>query len=67
VDTAQRRAGIGGPIDDAYRDRTMTAVFSSVFAGHDVGVLVPVPKRPARISHAAARRRVRFIADWHRC
>lgn len=37
-------------IDDAYRDRTMTAVFSSVFAGHDVGVLVPVPKRPADIA-----------------
>ena len=37
-------------IDDAYGNRTMTAVFSSVFGDHDVGVLVPVPKRPKDIA-----------------
>jgi hypothetical protein len=49
-------------IDTAYRDRTMTAVFSSVFAGHDVGILVPVPKRPADI----ARRSETVRSLYHR-
>jgi hypothetical protein len=49
-------------IDTAYRDRTMTAVFSSVFAGHDVGILVPVPKRPADI----ARRSETVRTIYHR-
>jgi hypothetical protein len=49
-------------IDDAYRGRTLTAVFASVFGGHDVGVLVPVPKRPADI----ARRSETVRAVYHR-
>src|SRR4051794_40300813 len=49
-------------IDDAYGRRTMTAVYASVFAGHDVGVLVPVPKRPADM----ARRSQTARAVYHR-
>ncbi len=49
-------------IDDTYAGRTMTAVFSSVFAGHDVGVLVPVPKRPVDV----ARRSETARAVYHR-
>ena len=41
-------------VDDAYAGRTMTAVFGSVFAGHDVGILVRVPKRPADIARRSA-------------
>ncbi|MGX9790291.1 class I SAM-dependent methyltransferase [Mycobacterium sp. MMS18-G62] len=37
-------------LDFAYGHRFMTAVYASVFAGHDVGVLVPVPKRPADVA-----------------
>lgn len=49
-------------IDDAYGGRTMTAVYASVFGGHDVGVLVPVPKRPADV----ARRSETARAVYHR-
>jgi hypothetical protein len=37
-------------VDEAFADKTMTAVFDSVFGGHQVGVLVPVPKRPADVA-----------------
>ncbi|MGB8402932.1 MAG: class I SAM-dependent methyltransferase [Mycobacterium sp.] len=37
-------------IDAAYERKTLTAVMSSVFAGHPVTVLVPVPKSPAHMA-----------------
>jgi hypothetical protein len=49
-------------IDEAYRGKTMTAVYASVFAGHEVGILVPVPKRPADV----ARRSETARAVYHR-
>lgn len=49
-------------LDEHYSGRVMTAVFESVFAGHPVGVLVRVPKRPADI----ARRSETARAIYHR-
>lgn len=47
-------------VDQVYGRRTMTAVFETVFGGHPVSVLVPVPKKPADIARRSESARTAY-------
>ncbi len=47
-------------LDRAYADRTMTAVFESVFVNHPVSVLVPVPVHPVHIARRSETARAAY-------